>query len=199
MSTKKRLSGPEARARILEAAARAFRQHGLGATVDQISTEAGYSTSALYKHFANRDAILQALAVEVRSRMKQVYTEEPPIPLRFEDRLRWVMSRLTNFVLEDPDFFFAVHSASPGLRSVGPPDQDELLNQHISYFTRVMQQGIDEEVLSPTHTAESLALVFTGILDALGTRWGRNQTPAPEPIGEQALDIFMNGARQKDS
>lgn len=198
MSTKKRLSGPEARARILEAAARVFREHGLGATVDQISTEAGYSTSALYKHFANRDAILQALAMEVRSRMKQVYTEEPPIPLKFEDRLRWVMSRLTNFVLEDPDFFFAVHAASPGLRGVGS-DQDELLNQHISYFTRVMQQGIDEEVLSPNHTAENLALVFTGILDALGTRWGRNQALPHEPVSEEALDIFMNGARRRDS
>lgn len=170
----------------------------MGTTVEQISTEAGYSTSALYKHFANRDAILQALASEVRTQMKRVYTEEPPIPLKFEDRLRWVMSRLTNFVLEDPDFFMAVHTTSPGLRG-GGAEQDDLLNQHVAYFARVMQQGIDEGELSEAHTAENLALVFTGILDALGSRWGRLQVDPHGPVSEQALDIFLHGARRRDS
>lgn len=60
---KPRRQDPEVRrAQILEAAARSFRSHGLqGSTVDRIAAEAGVSVGLLYRFFASKAAIVEAI------------------------------------------------------------------------------------------------------------------------------------------
>ena len=64
--TKKRRLSPEIRrAEILRAAAQSFRTHGLrGSTVDDIAFTAGVSVGLLYRFFASKTEIIQAIIAE---------------------------------------------------------------------------------------------------------------------------------------
>lgn len=54
------------RQRFLDAGARVFVSHGYaGASMEQVADEAGLSRAALYKHFANKEALFLAVAVSL--------------------------------------------------------------------------------------------------------------------------------------
>ena len=57
----------ESRARIVDAAARLFRQRGYqGATIDQVMAAAGLTHGGFYAHFASKQALFREV---VRSRI----------------------------------------------------------------------------------------------------------------------------------
>lgn len=67
MSSKRRRSPRQARSTalveaIVEAAARVFDREGLAATTSRIAAEAGVSIGSLYQYFANKEALLEAVA-----------------------------------------------------------------------------------------------------------------------------------------
>ena len=49
------------RERILEVAKRAFTRQGANVSMDDVAKEAGVGAGTLYRHFANRDALLEAV------------------------------------------------------------------------------------------------------------------------------------------
>jgi AcrR family transcriptional regulator len=49
------------RARLIEAAARAFRDEGLGVSVNAIADYAGVNVATLYRHFATKDDLIVAV------------------------------------------------------------------------------------------------------------------------------------------
>lgn len=59
-------SAPQAQTQILDAAERLFIRQGFAATtMEAIALEAGYSRAVMYRHFRNRDQLLEALVVRV--------------------------------------------------------------------------------------------------------------------------------------
>src|SRR5215831_11124374 len=49
------------RERILEVATKAFARHGANVSMDDVAKDAGVGAGTLYRHFANRDALLEAV------------------------------------------------------------------------------------------------------------------------------------------
>lgn len=72
---------------LLEAAAQVFDREGLSATTNRIAARAGYSVGSLYQYFANKAALLEALATRhvdqaveaVRSILTDARVEPPPL------------------------------------------------------------------------------------------------------------------------
>jgi AcrR family transcriptional regulator len=59
------------RERVLAAARRQFATHGLEAQVDDIAREADVGVGTVYRHFATKEALLQALAADRFSRLAE--------------------------------------------------------------------------------------------------------------------------------
>lgn len=59
------------RTRILDAAARLFASHGSAVSIEQIANEAGVGAGTIYRHFANRDALLEAIVVGRLTELEQ--------------------------------------------------------------------------------------------------------------------------------
>jgi AcrR family transcriptional regulator len=49
------------RARLVEAAARAFREDGLGVSVNAIAADAGVNVATLYRHFPTKEDLIEAV------------------------------------------------------------------------------------------------------------------------------------------
>jgi AcrR family transcriptional regulator len=58
------------RARLVAAAASAFREEGLGASVNAIARDAGVNVATLYRHFPTKDELVTAVLQEVLTPMK---------------------------------------------------------------------------------------------------------------------------------
>ncbi|WP_053227724.1 TetR/AcrR family transcriptional regulator [Solirubrobacter soli] len=53
------------RARLVDAAAAAFREDGLGASVNAIAQAAGVNVATLYRHFPNKEELVSAVLLQV--------------------------------------------------------------------------------------------------------------------------------------
>lgn len=194
-NSRQRLGRSEARDTILEAAARVFNQKGSAVTVEEIAQEAGYSTSALYKHFSNKDDILRTLWERIGEQMCDLFQSEPPVELGFVKRLKWTLYRMAQMAEETREFFLAGMANTP--RDMASYRRDEVCLQHFHTMRQamvaLMQRGIDEGVLT-ARNPEVYSMALGGHLHSLTMRWAMDGPFALKPCIDQALEVFLAGA-----
>ena len=110
------------RAEILEAAERIFVADGYeGATIRKIADEVGVSSTALYMHFRDKDAILHEIA---QAWMQSLLDQNTEIAARPEDsvaRIRLMLEAYVKMGLEHPNAYRLVYcSAPPRGGALGP-------------------------------------------------------------------------------
>jgi len=110
VSRKPRADAQRNRERILDVARRAFTRDGAHASLDEIAKQTGVGPGTLYRHFATREALLEAVyrsEIEKLATAPQRFAELPPI-----DALRaWLLL----FV----DAIAAKKIIAPALHAVG--------------------------------------------------------------------------------
>jgi AcrR family transcriptional regulator len=88
-----------------------------------VARDAGVSPSATYRHFADRESLLAAVATRIQDRMaEQMHPDATPRTAR--ERLRAVGLGYIGFALEEPGWFdvaFSDLTAVPGTGSVPAP------------------------------------------------------------------------------
>lgn len=191
-----RLSHSEARTQILEAAARVYNRHGERATLQQIADEAGYSTSALYKHFSDREDIFDSLWREMKRRLMEVVREEPAVELDFVDRLKWRVFKLADLAESDQEMFLASMANAPAPTRVEDLDESviEMYEGFQESIRSVMEQGIEEGILDDSRSADLHGLAFNGQIRAVIDRWAIEGPFPLRPRLEELLELFLLGA-----
>lgn len=131
------------RARILEAAARVYAQHGYrGATTRRIAEEAGVNEITVFRHFGNKGALLDCVAHECG-----ISEEVPPLPARPVDPqaelTAWIQARMAHnrgmrqLILQTMSELEARPDMAPCLGH-GPVDA---ANQLRDYVVRLRRHG----------------------------------------------------------
>ena len=110
------------RRKILNAARRRFRQQGAeGLSMRTIAADVGVSATALYRHYANRDDILGAIADAgfegLAERMRRALPQGSP-----RERLLAVLDRYVEFALDEPELFDLMFSRPRAGARVYPDD-----------------------------------------------------------------------------
>lgn len=195
-----RLGHNEARVRILRAAARVYNKCGERATVQQIADEADYSTAALYKHFSDRDAILESLWRTVKEEVLEVIQSEPPVELGFVGRLKWLLFEFSEMAEEKEELFLASMASSPSPTRLENLDQSavEMYERYRETMRSIMSQGLEEGVLDDSRSAELYSLALAGQIQALVERWALAGPFPLRPRMEAMLELFLRGAAPSD-
>ena len=98
------------RERILEVAKSAFTRHGAGASLDEIARQAGVGAGTLYRHFATRDVLIEAVyrseVEKLAAAGRKLAVAMPPI------------EALRSWMLLLVDYIAAKHIIAPALNSV---------------------------------------------------------------------------------
>ena len=151
----------ETRAELIAAAGKVFADHGFrGASLDQIAAEAGYTTGAIYGHFAGKDDLFLAVSEEyaaTRAReLAEIHErEEGPLPERARAYADHWMARFRR----DPGFMvlsleFLVHAWRN-------PDVRERFGTRIGALrltiARLIEDAAEEEAIELPLPAEELA------------------------------------------
>jgi AcrR family transcriptional regulator len=186
------------RSQIIESAASVFTQKGFhGATMDEIARSAGYSPAAIYRYYKNKDEVFRATLNAVGERFLATIDEEPPMPLPFVDRLRWLMARQRQLAEERRDFFstFMAQTMVCDLAECAEGESGplQLHAQHLERLATLMQRGIAEGALRPGDPLD-YATAFAALGRGFFLRWLSMPGGGLESYGERILDLFLRGA-----
>jgi AcrR family transcriptional regulator len=114
----------QTRAELVEAALQVFLRHGFhGASLDEISAEAGYTTGAVYSRFGGKDELFLAVVDDHLERRTRMYTDAALAAPDFESANREVIHAAVVAGREEPGWTpllmeFWTHAARrPDLRA----------------------------------------------------------------------------------
>ena len=125
------------RAALIEAAAELARVHGPGGVVlREVARRTGVSHNAAYRHFADRDALLAAVAEvgmerlggAMQARLADVSCADPT--RRSAEQLRAVGRAYVDFALTEPGLFRVAFTAGPESLSEPPTDDGDTSAAH---------------------------------------------------------------------
>ncbi|HZQ28822.1 MAG TPA: helix-turn-helix domain-containing protein [Acidimicrobiales bacterium] len=158
-ATRQLLARPERRAAILEAAASAFVHEGFAATsMEDVAAAAGITRLILYRHFASKEALYEAVLDRVSSRLAEEYTGGIT-----HGQLRGLGPRtLLTVAREDPDGFTLLWRHAARERQFA--DHATRARTHAVALARSVLHG---RVADPTREEWAAELVVSYLVDAV--------------------------------
>lgn len=171
------------RERILEVAKQAFTRHGASASLDDIAKEAEVGAGTLYRHFPNRDALIEAVyrsEVEKLANAEQEFAKtKPPV------------EALRGWMLLFVDYIAAKHIIAPVLNTFvgGPNKLYECSRDHV--------QGAIERLVERAQKSGDIRkdLVPFDLLRALIGVSNVATTPDWQQSARRLVDILISGSR----
>ncbi len=130
--------------RVLEAAEDVLRRYGPAkATVVDVARALGVSHGSVYRHFASkaelRDAVAERWLHRVSAPLAEVAAADAPAPERLRRWLDLLMATKRSKVLDDPEMFATYHQLAAGARDVVAAHVDELAGQ----LGRIVADGVE--------------------------------------------------------
>ncbi len=133
---KERADAARNRVKVLDAAARLFREHGVvNVSMDQVAAAAGVGKGTLFRRFGDKAGLAVALLDEQEKRLQAAIISGPP-PLgpgaAPGDRLVAFLQKYVDFLDENLDLVHMSETARPGARyAIGAY---RLWHRHVTYL-----------------------------------------------------------------
>lgn len=159
-----RLSADQRRAALIDAAKALVAEAGPGrVTIGTVATRAGVTRALVYKHFADKDDLLQALYRQEAERLdRQIAADVAAAPDGFEPKLRAFIGATLDAVEEHAPFFTPLREAGAGRGT--RQDQRRWDRRTVDYFAR---RAADEFGVDLRTARSVIAVLFSGIRSLL--------------------------------
>jgi AcrR family transcriptional regulator len=184
---KPRADAQRNRERILEVARLAFTQHGADATLDDIARQAGIGSGTLYRHFPNRDLLIEAVyrseVEKLTAAAERFATAKPPI-----DALRAWMLLFIDHVAAKTLILPAMDTVAGGSRRLIESARGPIHGT----FARLVQNAIDSGDLRPDTDPSDFVRTLIGVFHTTAH-------PGWEASARRIVDILIAGSRQSTS
>ncbi|RKQ86095.1 TetR family transcriptional regulator [Solirubrobacter pauli] len=169
------------RERLLDAAAAAFKEEGLGASVNVIAVDAGVNVATLYRHFPTKDdlvaAVLDTILAPVEAARDAALASDAPALATFVHaavREQRAHHGLVDALARDP-------ASAPALSRLREPA--------IAIVAPIVERAHADGELRPDFGAEDVLLALR-MIGAVATRPG-----VPEAVAERHIGVVLRGLR----
>jgi len=149
------------RERILEAAEDVLRRFGpQKATVVDVARALNVSHGSVYRHFASkaalRDAVAERWLARVSAPLEAIAQDNGPADLRLRRWFDRLIEAKQRKVLDDPELFETYHRIAMDAREVVVAHVDHLLDQ----LTRIIADGVAQGIFKTADPAATARAVF---------------------------------------
>lgn len=181
---------------ILRASRRITAEKGYDSwSMDELATRVGISKPTLYSHFATKDDLIIASAVQSMQRLTSLIENEvdETIPLT---SLGLILSTIVQILFDE--------GATPA-RPLGPevkqlirsrPETFEIMQQIDAAIQRLIQCGIEKGEIDPTLDPVTLVLAFHGLIHVLQIEpISQTVMTSPEAVTHTLVTLFGRGVR----
>lgn len=186
----------EKKTRILEAAARLFRDKGYSATsMRDLAKAVDLKASSLYNHISSKEEILQDICLTNARRfqqgMQEVLKMDAPVQNKVEELIRLHIRIATRDVT-------SVTSFNDEWRHLSEPHLSEFLTMRREYegaFRRLIEQGQAEGVFKPVDTSVLLYTLFSSV------RWlydwyEEGKRLSAKDLEDQIIPLLVQGIKE---
>ncbi|MGW0561475.1 TetR/AcrR family transcriptional regulator [Streptomyces sp. NPDC003016] len=177
---------------ILEAAERVLTDDA-GASMEQIAAAAGLTRITVHRRFANRQALLEALAVSAKQQLIDAIDEARP----HSGPALVALHRATANVLRvKTSWRFTLSHATPHSDAAAALWAD-INTRTLDILARAQHEGL----LAPTADLEWTRQVYYALLSEALNRPGAEQDPAaqdPDALATLVIDTLLHGAGPQD-
>jgi AcrR family transcriptional regulator len=190
-------SRAETRERLLRAARDVFARRGFhGATVEEIASEAGFSTGALYSNFDGKeDLFLVLMEREIDEHAREIaeaVATRPSLAERAAGGARQWMAMIER----EPDVlllfmeFWAYGVRDPAVR----PEVARRFAQIRAVLTRLIDDGLRELELELTLPADQLAVAIDALGDGIARQKLADPNAVPDELMGRVLALLLSAA-----
>lgn len=173
---------------ILEAAEQVFAQDA-GASMEQVAEAAGLTRITVHRRFANRQALLEALAVSAKQQLIDAIEEARPDAAPALVALHRVTANVLR--VKNTWRFTLSHATA---HTPAAADLWEEINAHtVSLMNRAQREGL----LAPDADLEWTRQGYYALLSEAINRPGAEQDPAaqdPDALATLVIDTLLHGA-----
>lgn len=173
---------------ILEAAERVFAQDA-GASMEQVAEAAGLTRITVHRRFANRQALLEALAVSAKQQLVDAIEEARPEAAPALVALH----RVTANVLRVKNTWRFTLSHATAHTPAAVALWEEINTHTVELLNRAQREGL----LAPDADLEWTRQVYYALLGEAINRPGAEQDPAaqdPDALATLVIDTLLHGA-----
>lgn len=174
------------RHKVISAAQAVFSEHGPHARMEEVAEKAGVAVGTLYRHFPNKEALLEALVAERLGQVVEVATDVLHRDVEPWEAFSRVMRSLTGIAYEDRAFAHVV----PLLRAEG--ELGEAKRTLGALLKELVYKAQEAGEMRPDVSAGDLPPLFMGMV--LATPQGFS--PARQ---ERYVQIILDGLRHQDA
>lgn len=171
---------------ILEAAATVFAEHGAAASMSDVAEEAGVGRATIYRHYPNRETLLQALAraalAEAADRLAEADLDHAPVAE--------AIARVVRAFAAIGDRYVVL------VQEQVPYDPGEIEERLTAPVQAVIVRGQREGVLRDDLPAMWLGEVLGGLISG-GLRLAQRERLGVERTSEVVTSAFLDGARPR--
>jgi AcrR family transcriptional regulator len=129
-------AGSELREKVLDAASRLFAEGGLAyVSMRRIADEVGCSQMAMYRHFPDKDALMQQLCVDLYERFTLKMHKQYDLIKNPKDRLRQAMRQFVTLSIKNPHHYRLVF-LDPAANEQGRALRAKVADPALSYFRK---------------------------------------------------------------
>jgi AcrR family transcriptional regulator len=152
------------RERLLRAATAAFTAHGGSVSLESIARDAGVGIGTLYRHFPNREALVEAIyraeLAQVAAAAEQLLKRHPP-----KTALRRWMDRYARFVAAKRGMVESL----PAIFDSGALAPSQTRDSIVGAVETLLRAGVDDETLRADVQAEDVVSSLIGIFLVSGS------------------------------
>ncbi|MEN9336122.1 MAG: hypothetical protein RLZZ500_1109 [Bacteroidota bacterium] len=158
---------------IISVAGQLIRTKGLkGLTTKNLALEMGFSESALYRHFKNKEDIIVLLLNHLADTMQKRFEDFPNEEISAVDQLQQLFANQFHFFYHNPQFVVAVLSE-------GLFDETETIKQAIQriitlksqLLMSIVEQGKKNKELKTSFSSEEFVHILMGSFRLIMLKW----------------------------
>jgi AcrR family transcriptional regulator len=193
------LDAPDIQKRILDATRTALANAGsVKFTIEQVAVEAGVGVATVYRHFGNKENLLQALSEQIHPRQAALRLLEQGVGDLKSDLLLFA-GNVLHFLYEHRDMASIYFSGDAKIQDIFKTLRG-VQNRTIDTLSRYLEMQIQAGNL-PTQNAFELATAFVGMLVGFAfIRASYTDDPlSPEQAAQTAVQIFLSGIQTKET
>ena len=145
------------RARLLDAAAQAFAEHGTEVSIAEIARRAGVGQGTVFRHFASKEALITAIVMDRMGTMRalaQSLLDEPPE----QDAVVAFMRGMAALMSEDRALVEAV-----GISVLEDPAVRAVHHEVVAALDALVRRGQDEGEIRPDVSALDVMLLSKAV------------------------------------
>lgn len=194
VASRKRVDGTrpsreERRQQLLDAAVDAIRDGGASASMEQIAARGGVTKPILYRHFGDRDGLVDAIGEQFGARLigqiGSTLSGDSP------DDLLWkTIDGYLAFLESDLELYTFL------MRQTGPSDAAQSMGSLIDVIGRQVAVTIGDQLRAvglDAGGAEPMAFGIVGMVHHAGDWWIRNRTMSRQALTTYLAELLWNG------